>query len=258
LIDQERRLGLLLEEARKRLPKPLSTVQLKKMVAEEDHLLDAMYASFEDLFRGSREDIKQRQSIYLPYIRHLKAGLQRSLVVDIGCGRGEWLEILRDEGVQSRGVDLNRVFLDSCRELKLDVVERDAVTYLREQAPNSLGVVTSFHVIEHLSHKTLIAFLDAAFRALKPEGLLILETPNPKNLQVGSCNFYLDPTHRNPLPPDLMRYLLEARGFVQIETKELHPCSPENRITDGAPAVIDTLNRFFFSAQDYAVIGKKL
>jgi hypothetical protein len=152
---------------------------------------------------------------------------------------------------------LNRVFLDGCRELQLDVVERDAVTYLREQSPNSLGVVTSFHLIEHLPHKALIALLDAAFRALRPAGLVILETPNPRNLQVGSCNFYLDPTHRNPLPPELMRYLLEARGFVQIEIVELHPMSPEKQISDGAPAVVDTLNRFLFSAQDYAVIGKK-
>jgi SAM-dependent methyltransferase len=256
LIEQERRVGLLLEEARKRLPKSISTRQIKNMLAEDDHLLDAMYASFEDIFRGTREDIKQRQSIYLPYVHAVQAGVASAPIVDIGCGRGEWLELLGDEGLQARGVDLNHVLLQRCRELNLNVVEGDAVAFLREQTPNSLGAVTSFHLIEHLPHKTLIAFLDAALCALRPGGLAICETPNPRNLQVGSCNFYLDPTHRNPLPPDLMRYLFEARGFVDIEIKELHPIL-ENPITEGARAVTDVLNRFLFSAQDYAVIGKK-
>jgi SAM-dependent methyltransferase len=256
LIEQERRLSLLLDEARKRLPKPISTRQIKAMLAEDDHLLDAMYASFEDIFRGTREDIKQRQSVYLPYIHAVKAGVAGAPVVDIGCGRGEWLELLGDAGLQGRGVDLNRIFLARCGELNLDVIERDALEFLREQAPNSLGAITSFHLIEHLPHKTLIAVLDAALRALRPGGVAIFETPNPRNLQVGSCNFYLDPTHKSPLPPDLMRYLFEARGFVHIEIKELHPCL-DNRITDGAPGVNEILNRFLSSAQDYAVIGKK-
>jgi 2-polyprenyl-3-methyl-5-hydroxy-6-metoxy-1,4-benzoquinol methylase len=255
LIDQERRLGLLLEEARKRFPKPISASQMKKMLAEEDHLLDAMYASFEDIFRGTREDIKQRQSIYLPYVKSIEAGVPSAPIVDIGCGRGEWLELLGDAGLKARGVDLNRIFLDRCRELNLDVVESDVIEFLREQKPNSLGAVTSFHLIEHLPHKSLIGFLDGTLRALRPGGLAIFETPNPRNLQVGSCNFYLDPTHRNPLPPDLMRYLFEARGFVQVEIIELHPFP--DRITDGAPAVNEALNRVLFSAQDYAVIGKK-
>lgn len=256
LLEQERRLTLLLDEARRRLPKPISTRQIKAMLTEDDHLLDSMYASFEDKFRGTREEIKRRQSIYLPDVQNAKAGLPAAPVVDIGCGRGEWLELLAEAGLLARGVDLNRVFLQRCRELSLDVIERDGVAYLREQSPNSLGAITSFHLIEHLPLKTLIALLDASLRVLRPGGLVIFETPNPRNLQVGSCNFYLDPTHRNPLPPDLMRYLLEARGFVQVEVRELHPCE-ENRITDGARSVTEALNRFLFSAQDYAVIGKK-
>ena len=257
LLEQERRLGLLLEEARKRLPEPISSSQIKAMLAEEDHAMDAMYAEFEDIFRGTREDIMQRQSVYIPIVREAGAGEKSTPIVDLGCGRGEWLELLRDSGLGARGVDLNRIFVQRCRDLSLEVVERDAIAYLRDAKRNSLGAVTSFHLIEHLPHKSLIAMLDSTFRALRPGGLVILETPNPRNLQVGSCNFYLDPTHRNPLPPDLMKYVVEARGFVNVVIKELHPYSAEHLATDGPAKINEILNRFLFSSQDYAVIGRK-
>jgi SAM-dependent methyltransferase len=257
LVDQERRLGLLLEEARKRLPAPISSGQIKTMLAEEDHVLDAMYAEFEDIFRGTRADIMQRQSIYIPIVREAGAGEKSTPIVDLGCGRGEWLELLRDSGLGARGVDLNRIFLQRCRDLNLEVVESDAITFLRDAKRNSLGAVTSFHLIEHLPHKSLIAMLDAAFRALRPGGLVILETPNPRNLQVASCNFYMDPTHRHPLPPELMQFVLEARGFVNVVIKELHPYGAENFAADGPAKINEILNRFLFSSQDYAVIGRK-
>jgi SAM-dependent methyltransferase len=257
LLDQERRIGLLLEEARKRLPKPISTKQIKTMLQEEDHLLDSMYASFEDTFRGTREDIKQRQTIYLPNITEANAGSASTPVVDIGCGRGEWLEVLRDAGLTGRGVDINRVMLAGCRDLNLNVIEMDGVAFLKSLPAKSIGAVTSFHLVEHLDQKTMIALFDAVHRALRPGGVAIFETPNPRNVQVGSCTFYLDPTHRRPIPPELLKYLLEARGFVDIQIKELHPSEPGNHVTSGSPMVNDTLNRFFFSAQDYAVISKK-
>lgn len=257
VIDQDRRVGLLLEEARKRFPKPVSTQQIGTMLSEEDHRFDAMYARFEDQFRGTRADIRQRQAVYIPYIRNSKAGTSNASIIDIGCGRGEWLELLQDEGLVAKGVDLNRVFLDGCRELNLDVYEQDAIAYLRELKPTSVGAVTSFHLIEHLNHRTLIAFLDETLRVLRPGGVVILETPNPRNLMVGSCNFYLDPTHQRPLPPDLSRYLLEARGFVRVEVKELHAHGPDQCIAEGAQPVRDALNQILHSAQDYAVIGWK-
>jgi SAM-dependent methyltransferase len=257
VLDQERRVGLLLEEARKRFPKPIAAAQIGAMLAEEDHRLDAMYASLEDQFRGTRTDIRQRQAIYLPYVREAKAGTARAPVVDIGCGRGEWLELLRDEGFAARGVDLNRIFLDGCRELGLDVCEQDALSFLRQLKRDSIGLLTSFHVIEHLDHKVLIALLDETLRVLRPGGIAIFETPNPMNVVVGSCNFYLDPTHKRPLPPDLSRYLLEARGFSKVEVLDLHPCREEQMISEGARQVRDALNHMLHSFQDYAVIGRK-
>jgi SAM-dependent methyltransferase/SOS-response transcriptional repressor LexA len=258
VLDQGRRVGLLLEEARKRFPKPISGAQIGTMLSEDDHRLDAMYASFEDQFRGTRADIRRRQAIYLPYVREAKAGTANAPVIDVGCGRGEWLELLRDEGFVARGVDLNRIFLDGCRDLKLDVSEQDALSFLRELKRDSVGVLTSFHMIEHLDHKILIALLDETLRVLRPGGVAIFETPNPRNVVVGSCNFYLDPTHKRPLPPDLSRYLLEARGFSKVEVQDLHPCGEEQMVSEGAQKVRDVLNHMLYSAQDYAVIGRKV
>ena len=257
VLDQERRIGLLLEEARKRFPRPISSKQIGAMLAEEDHQLDAMYASFEDQFRGTRADIRQKQSIYLPYIRDAKAGRAEAPVVDLGCGRGEWLELLASEGLTAQGADRNRILVSICRELNLDVQEQDAVTFLRQLKPNSIGAVTSFQLIEHLVHRSLIALIDEALRVLVPGGIVIFETPNPRNLIVAGCNFYLDPTHHHPLPPDLSRYLLEARGFCSVVVKEIHPFESEHQIVDGDKKVKNALNQYLFSAQDYAVIGRK-
>lgn len=258
LLDQDRRLGLLLEEARKHLPETISSEQIENMLTEDDHRLDAMYASFEDRFRGTREDIKQRQRIYLPIVLDAKAGTKDAPILDLGCGRGEWLELLHHEGLTARGVDINRIFLEGCRELGLDVVEQDAVAYLRSLKPNSIGAVTAYHLIEHLPLKTLIALMDETLRVLQPGGLVILETPNPANIQVGSNTFYFDPTHRNPLPGPLTQYLLEARGFSRIHFMPLHPLEEtSDRLTESAPQVQHVFNQFFFGPRDYAVLAYK-
>jgi O-antigen chain-terminating methyltransferase len=257
LLDQQRRLGLLLEEARKRLPEPLNPEQLTNLLSEEDHLLDAMYATFEDQFRGTREDIQNRQRIYLPLIQDCQAGTDDAPVLDIGCGRGEWLALLRDEGLTARGVDLNRIFVQQCQEDQLTVIEQDAIAYLRSLPNHALGAITGFHIIEHLPTRTLIALFDEALRVLRPGGVAIFETPNPGNVLVGSCSFYMDPTHRNPLPPLLSRYLIEARGFVRVEIRELHPVDVSQHITEGPSAIIGPLNHYLFGPQDYAVIAYK-
>jgi O-antigen chain-terminating methyltransferase len=258
VIDQERRVGLLLEEARKRLPAPFSTAQLETLAAEDDHHLDALYATFEDRFRGTRSEIKERLSIYLPHIRDAKAGLPAAPVVDLGCGRGEWLELLRDADMQARGIDINRVLLGACRELDLDVIEQDALCHLRSLKPGSVGAVTCFHLIEHLPLKTLIAIFDESLRVLKPGGLAIFETPNPGNLLVGSCNFYFDPTHRNPLPAPLTQSLLEIRGFSRVEVLYLHPYDAANQLRPADQPLQQALNQFLFGPQDYAVFARKL
>lgn len=251
LVLQERRLSLLLEEARKRLPEPFQQHQLEILSEEKDHLLDSLYASLEDEVRGSREDIKQLLRFYLPILE--KTGI-KSNILDIGCGRGEWLEVLKGEGLSARGIDINRITLEQCSQLGLEAHEAEALSYLEAQPERSLNCVTAFHFVEHLSLSTLIRFLDELERTLKPGGLVIFETPNPENLLVGSCNFYLDPTHKNPIPSGTMRFLLEARGFCRVEVFKLHPPTPP--LFRGNDELAKQLNDTFFGPMDYAIVGR--
>ena len=225
--------------------------------AKEEHALDDFYADFEARFRGTREEIKKRQSVYLSLIAQAQAGTREAPVLDLGTGRGEWLELLKDSGLVGRGIDLNRTFIEENRAQGRDVLERDALVYLKSLDAGSMGAITAFHLIEHLPFKALMAVIDEALRVLRPGGVLIFETPNPSNLQVGACNFYLDPTHRNPIPPGLAVALLELRGLTQVSVKELHPFPEAQNVTAGSPLADTTLNRILFGPQDYGVIGWK-
>src|SRR5262249_52921207 len=150
---------------------------------------------------------------YLRLVREAGFGTAAAPVIDIGCGRGEWLEALRDNGLIGKGIEINRVFIDMCRGRGFEVIEGDAIENLKAMPNDYAGVITSIHLVEHLPFERVIALLDEARRVLRPGGLLVLETPNPENLAVGSRSFYVDPTHRNPLPPETLRWFVEARGF---------------------------------------------
>jgi len=208
-------------------------------ISELDHALDALYLALEDQFRGGRAEIKKRLRVYLPWIESAGVARDNMPLLDVGCGRGEWLELLHEQGLTGTGVDSNRVLAEQCRELKLQVVEDDLMSYLRSLPDASLGAVTGFHIIEHLPIETLVSFFDETVRVLKSGGLIICETPNPENVLVGTCNFYFDPTHRNPLPSPITRFLIESRGFTNVEVLNLNPSdeTPVAGDSDGARAV---------------------
>jgi SAM-dependent methyltransferase len=225
-------------------------------------LLDAHYVSFEDTFRGSRDDIKARAEHYLATFR--EAGVQAGdgLILDIGCGRGEWLEVLFENGYACRGVDLNRVMVGEALALGLDVTEQDAVAYLRGLGSESVSAVTSMHLVEHLPYEILIRLLDEALRVLRPGGVLILETPNPENLRVSSYWFYMDPTHRNPIPPALLQWVVEARGFDSVTVDRLtrnrgvFDIQPVDESVAGA-SQINKIVELMTAAPDYAIVARK-
>ncbi|MFA7184608.1 MAG: methyltransferase domain-containing protein, partial [Victivallales bacterium] len=231
ILDMQRRVQLLLEEARKRFPEPMSDRQLAAFADEADHLFDAMYVNFEDRFRGAREDIKDRVKVYLPYVRQAVEATGNLPVLDVGCGRGEWLELLGENDIEARGLDLNRVMVSECRELGLDAREADVIDHLKGLKAGCLSVISGFHIVEHLPLKTVIALFDEALRVLKPGGIVIFETPNPENLLVGACGFYTDPTHKRPIPPVTLSYLVEARGFMNVEVLRLNQ-NPSIHIED--------------------------
>lgn len=227
-----------------------------------DGLLDAHYVSFEDTFRGSRDDIKTRAVHYLDAFRDAGIGAGDGLVLDLGCGRGEWLEVLSEHGFASRGVDLNSVMVGEARALGLDAVEQDAITHLRSLDSDSVSAVTSMHLVEHLPYEVLIRLVDEALRVLRPGGVLILETPNPENLTVGSYWFYMDPTHRNPIPPPLLQWVVEARGFenATIDRLTINRGVMDIQPLNGDVAAANQINKIIgllTAAPDYAIVARK-
>lgn len=254
LLDQERRLKLLLAETRKRLPAPLDPAQLQSFAEEEAHLDDAWYLVFEDAFRGTRAEIKQRLQIYLPVLDQTGFGPDHHRMLDLGCGRGEWLETVREAGFNIQGIDLNRRAVEDCRDLGLPVIAGDALAYLREQPSDAFSAITAFHLIEHVPLDTLIGLLDETLRTLRPGGLLIVETPNPRNILVGAGDFYRDPTHRNPVFPDTLAMLAEARGFINSAAWFF---SAEGTLQPAAAYRFDTLDDYLNVSRDFAWIGYK-
>ncbi|MGH6890395.1 MAG: class I SAM-dependent methyltransferase [Rhizomicrobium sp.] len=227
-----------------------------RAIHEKTHLLDPLYLSFEDRYRGTRTLIKERQRIYLPHIEACLAEAGDGSVIDIGCGRGEWLELLSESGIPAQGCDLNRIAVEESRERGLDVREADALDVLSSLPDNCSAAITSFHVIEHIGLETLVSLLDQTLRVLKPGGMILLETPNPANLIVAAEKFYFDPTHRNPIPSELIGYLLKARGFCGIDIVPLHPVEWEARRSYADP-MLALLQDKLFGPQDYAAIGRK-
>lgn len=241
-------IGDHIKEANKReLPELISTEKVKN--EDEDYILDTVYAAFENQFRGTREEVKERFKVYLPYIEKTRTGTEDSPVLDIGCGRGEWIELLRENGYVAKGIDMNRIMVEQCREFGLNVMEADVIEYLKKQRSSSFGAVTGFHIIEHFSLKTLLTLFDESLRVLRYNGIIIFETPNPENLIVGACDFYRDPTHKKPIPPDTLKFLLETMGFKDSNILRFRPLPFS--LNDAM------LQNLLFGATDYAVIGYK-
>lgn len=237
--------------------------QRRDALAQFESSLDPLYVAFERRFRGAPELIESRIEPYLEVLREANVGRLEQPVVDLGSGNGEWLDVLRRNGFSGRGVDSNRMFVDLCRGRGLDVVHGDALEYLRSLPDGSVGAITAMHVAEHLPFHVLIQLLDEAHRALCVGGVIALETPNPENVLVGSHYFYMDPTHRNPIPPEALRWLVEARGFQRTRIERLtvdreismpQPL-PEN---DTEAVVVNAMLAHFRAALDYSVIGRRL
>jgi O-antigen chain-terminating methyltransferase len=229
-------------------------VEISAPSGEVDRALDALYVELEDRFRGNRDEVKQLQAFYTPLVQ--SAPNPELALVDLGCGRGEWLELLAEAGTRAIGVDTNRVMIDLCRERGFDIVEQDALEYLSGVPDESLRGVTGFHIIEHLSPEKLMLLLDQILRTVRSGGFVAFETPNPDNLFVSGNYFYFDPSHRHPLPSKLVKLLLESRGFQNVEITPLHPCA-EGRFVENDD-VSKRLNELFYGPMDYAIVGWKI
>ena len=209
------------------------------------------YRAFEDRHRGSRDEIRSRQQVYLPFVAPIARAHPDAPVLDVGCGRGEWLELLTNQGIAAEGVDLDEGMLAACRELGLRVQNTDALAYLRSLPDASRSVISGFHVAEHLPFTVLESLVAEALRVLVPGGLLVLETPNPENVVVGTAGFFMDPTHERPLPPLLLAFLPEFCGYVSVKTLRLQE---PLQLHTGELSIMDVLGG---SSPDYAIVARK-
>ncbi|MDY6523620.1 class I SAM-dependent methyltransferase [Acinetobacter faecalis] len=210
------------------------------------------YRTFEEQFRGSRELIKSRLEVYLPFIQPFLKVYPEVDALDLGCGRGEWLELLSNCGFRAKGIDLDIGMLEACHTIGLNVEQGDAFDYLASLPDESMVIISAFHVVEHITFEKLQTFIAEAFRVLKPGGLLIMETPNPENIVVATSSFYIDPTHQRPIPPVLLSFLSEYVGFARVKILRLQE-SKEYLNKDE----VNLRDVFFGVSPDYAVVAQK-
>lgn len=237
-------------------------LQAKDLAESGERGLDALYVAFENRFRGTPELLRRRLLPYVDVLRGAGAGTVDRPVLDIGCGGGEFLQLLREHGVVGRGVETNALSVELGRGQGLSVEHMEGLRYLESLPDACLGAITAIHVAEHLAFERLIKLIDQARRTLLPGGLLILETPNPENLLVGSHYFYLDPTHRNPLPPVTLGWLVQARGFEDVRIERMTEARempaprfvPVERPSDEA---INEVLALMHAPPDYSVVGRK-
>ena len=227
------------------------------------------YVGFEDQFRGSQLDIRGRVAEYVPLFEGA------SDVLDVGCGRGEFLDLLRARGISARGVDLNDEMVAVCRERGLEASVGDGLSYLLSVPDESLGGLFAAQVVEHLDPDYLVQFLDAAYHKLRPGSKIVLETINPACWFAFFSSYIRDVTHVRPLHPDTLQYFLRASGFQSVDVRYSAPYPDEDKLQTvpnsqtgpyGGPTVMEIafndnfkkLNSLLFTYMDYAAIGQRL
>ena len=236
---------------------------------------DYKYVGFEDAFRGSDNSVAEKLEAYLPIFEGA------SDVVDLGCGRGEFLAALRSAGVTARGVDTNAAMVAVAREQGLDVTRNDALGYVASLPDESIGGVIATQVVEHLEPSYLFKLLDALSRTLRRGAPIVLETINPACWYAFFSSYIRDITHVRPVHPETLQYLLRASGFERVEIRYRSPLPdhvklqmayvPEDlrvaadasaatltRLVDTSNANAVRMNELMFAHMDYAVVGYRI
>lgn len=238
----------------------VSVAQNEMVLAEAENEYSCIdYFDFENHFRGSREDIKSVQQQYVKYFEG------RKNVLDLGCGRGEFLELMKENNINAVGVECYTEFAEYCKMKELNVVEDDAIEYLEKQ--EKVGGIFAGQLIEHLKFNQIVKLCELAYEKLEEGAYIILETPNPMSLAIYTHAFYMDPSHNKPIHPLTMEYFMRKVGFKEVEilftASSKYPLEIPALISDN----IDNLDAFnqsmeevsktLFGSQDYAIIGRR-
>lgn len=245
------RLLLILEE--KKIPsRPLVEGILKP-------LEEWRYTGFENRFRGPEEEVKKQQEAYLPYFQ------KGAKVLDLGCGRGEFIQLLHDQGIDAEGVDINGQMVEICLEKGLKCQKADLLERLAEFKDGALGGIFSSQVIEHLEPVYLKRMIELAYAKLSPSSYLVVETINPASVFSLVQVYFLDLSHRQPIHSQTLRFLLESAGFEEVEIKYSAPLESEKLevLPPGGDTAeilnrnLDKLNELLYAPANYAAIGLK-
>jgi O-antigen chain-terminating methyltransferase len=207
------------------------------------------YGRFAERFRGSEEYVKAGQQFYLPYFAECKN------VLDIGCGRGEFLEMMRGAGVPAKGIDLGEESVATCRHKGLEADAADLFVYLENLPEASLDGIFCSQVVEHLAPERLPEMVRLCATRMQRNGVIAIETPNPECLAIFATHFYLDPTHHRPVPHPLLAFYLEEFGVGNIEVRKLSPAVESMPSLKSLP---EDFRDAFFGGLDYAILGRKL
>ena len=256
LINQLYRKDQSLVERIKILEEEVASFEKKKTIEEEAFNND-WYLNFENHFRGEESTIRQRLLLYVPYFSGL------SKVVDLGCGRGEFLSIMSENGIKACGVDMNEAMVNICLKKGLKVYHEDCLEFLEAQKDESIEGIFASQVIEHLSLGQLRKLVHLSYKKLSPNGVLILETVNPMALGVFCYGFYIDPTHIKPVHPAMLRFMAKQEGFSHAEVNFINEFPEEYHfdITDdmqeGTKNAFTKLDKLVFGCQDYYLLCRK-
>jgi O-antigen chain-terminating methyltransferase len=261
VLDVQQRIWKDLEEIRGQFEKlihnELKVIRQKTIAAPASAATPAAggyvnnidWLRFAESFRGPEEEIRDRQ-------RHYVLRFSGSApVLDLGCGRGEFLEAARDAGLAASGIDLSDECVALCRAKGLDAEKADLFAYLDALADQSLGGIYCSQVVEHIEPNRLPDLITLMGKKLRPGALAVIETPNPECLAIFATHFYIDPTHTRPVPARLLGFYMEEAGFGRLEVERLSPA------VDSMPALAElpaAVREQFFGGLDYAMFGRKL
>jgi O-antigen chain-terminating methyltransferase len=252
-------------QLREKLDRLLAALEGKEVPRPEEvrallePLEDWRYAGFENRFRGRDDEVKKQLCEYVSLFA------KDGKVLDLGCGRGEFLELLRDEGIEAFGVDSNGQMVDICLNKGLRCEKGDLLEKLAEQPDGGLGGIFSSQVIEHLPAPYLKKLIEMSRLKLAPGGTLVFETVNPLSVFALVQVYYLDLSHHKPIHPQALKFMLEASGFEEIEIKYSSPLESERLQplpgADERTAVlnrnIDRLNDLLFAPVNYSAIARR-